>query len=200
MPKYLDQETYHVYNRGAHRFPIFLCDENYYYCLRLLFKYATRYMVAVLGYCLMPNHFHLLLWQKTGGSISRFIQATFNAYSQAINKRTGHSGTLFQGKAKGLRVDSDHYALEVIRYIHLNPVAAGFVSDPADWEFSDYIQWISGMSDGLTDLSLRKEYFDSGKDYARFVSEVGSFTAEARSHASIQAMIRQHRRRSRAMT
>ena len=137
----------------------------------------------------MPNHFHLLLRQKQHGSISRFLQTSFNAYTQSINKRTGHSGTLFQGVAKHLHVDSDQYALEVARYIHLNPVAAGFVNDPSEWEFSDFVQWTSKVTDGLTDLSLRNTYFDSGKDYAEFVEELCSFAATAQRGAPFLRMV-----------
>lgn len=76
-----------------------------------------------------------------------------------------------------MHVDSDEYALELARYIHLNPVAAGFVNDPSDWEFSDFRQWASDGDGGLTDLSLRKTFFDSGSDYARYVWELCGFSA-----------------------
>ena len=146
--KYLDSEYYHVFNRGAHKSKIFFLEENYLYCLRLLGKYSSQYLVSLAAYCLMPNHYHLICRQEAGGSISKFVQTTFNAYSQAVNKQQGHSGTLFEGKARAKHINSDSYILQVVRYIHLNPVEAGLVVRPGDWKFSDYLEWIENLSIG----------------------------------------------------
>jgi hypothetical protein len=125
----------------------------------------------------MTNHYHLLVQQMEGGSISRFIQTIFNAYAQGFNVQTGHSGTLFQGKAKAIEVDSDDYAVRLCRYIHLNPVVAGFVSTPEQWEWSDFQKWIDYQSNIPSNLRrvaakvpLREIYFESGKAYTEFVS------------------------------
>lgn len=172
MPKYLDGEMYHVYNRGAHRFPVFFSSENYRYCLRLVDKYAYRYSVSRLAHCLMPNHYHFVLRQDRGGSISLFLQTLFNAYVQAVNKRTGHKGTLFERRAQGLLIDSDDYAVEVVRYIHMNPVAAGLVVAPDEWEFSDYGVWILRETLNHPSHGLRSQFFDEGNSYAAFVEKM----------------------------
>ena len=93
--KYEGNKYYHVYNRGANKQDIFRGRGDYELCLHLFGKYLSQYRVSIMAYCLMPNHYHLLLRQNEGGSISRFVQTVFNAYTQAINLSTGHSGTLF---------------------------------------------------------------------------------------------------------
>jgi len=172
MPQYVDDEIYHVFNRGAHRFPIFFDSENYRYCLRLVEKYARRYSVSRLAHCLMPNHYHFVLRQDKAGSISLFLQTVFNAYVQAVNKHTGHKGTLFERCAQGLLIDSDDYAMQVIRYIHLNPVAAGLVTAPDEWEFSDYGTWIIKETTEHPSHGFRSRFFLEGNTYASFVENM----------------------------
>lgn len=168
--KYLDGHYYHIYNRGAHKERIFFEDENYVYLVSLLQKYLQRYAVAVTAYCLMPNHYHLLVRQKQDGDIGGFLRTTFNAYVQAINKRYGHSGTLFQGQTKVKHVDSNEYCLKLIRYIHQNPIAAGLVSSLNEWNFSDYQEWIGLRSRVLDDFQLRDAFFGSPVLYEVFVN------------------------------
>jgi putative transposase len=163
--KYQDGKYYHVYNRGANRQNIFLSPGNYDFCIRLMKKYLLQYGVSVMAYCLMPNHYHLIVQQHENGSISRFIQTVFNSYTQAFNKVTGHSGTLFQGRARGIQIDNNDYALRLCQYIHHNPVAAKLVKLPADWKHSDYLNWIETRDGGITDLCLRNAYFETPGDY-----------------------------------
>jgi REP element-mobilizing transposase RayT len=167
--QYHDEKLYHIFNRGAHQSLIFYSRGNYSYCLSLLQKYKEKYKVAIVAYCLMPNHYHLVLKQLPRGSISRYLQTVFNAYTQAVNRQKGKSGTLFQGRAKARIIESDHYALQVIRYVHLNPVAARKVETAEEWEFSDYGEWI-GMKDCcLSDLDFRDSYFPHADEYRLFV-------------------------------
>jgi putative transposase len=173
--KYIDGNYYHVYNRGSRKGRIFFSQENYHYLLRLLASNTTKYSTAVIAYCLMPNHYHVLLFQQKGGSISKTLQTTFNSYVQAINKRYNFSGSIFQGKTKSILVDSNDYAVHVVRYIHLNPVKAKLAVTPLEWEFSDYARWIDDCypSDSfkLSDefLRLRNSYFGRGDNYREFV-------------------------------
>ena len=167
--RFEDNEYYHVYNRGAHKGLIFSSDENYRYFLSLLQKYIGQYHVKVVAYCLMPNHYHFVFKQEIGGSISRFLQTLFNSYVQAVNLEQHHAGTLFEGRPKAKLIDSDEYALQVIRYIHLNPVEAAIVSNPGTWEFSDYPVWCGLRESSVTDLSLRNTYFNNASTYEAFV-------------------------------
>jgi hypothetical protein len=117
----------------------------------------------------MPNHYHFLVCQNVEGSISKFLQSTFSSYSQAINIQQKHSGTLFQGKAKAKLIENDLLALHLARYIHVNPVEAGMVSAPEDWEFSDCRVWCNEAENSLTDLRLRDAEFKNGSEYVQFV-------------------------------
>jgi REP element-mobilizing transposase RayT len=171
---YQDHEYYHVYNRGAHKADLFLSENEYSLCLRLLSKYSDQYAVSVVAYCLMPNHYHFVIKQQEGGSISRYIQTVFNAFSQTINAKTKHSGTMFQGKAKAVLIDSDASMLQAVRYIHLNPVRAKLVDMPQNWRFSDYSTWI-GKEESIFVESHNKTIKDqiilNKEEYRHFVED-----------------------------
>jgi putative transposase len=142
------EEYYHVYNRGHNRQRIFFERENYLFFLRQLRKYLlgqdetsevseTSEVCTVVAYCLMPNHFHLLV-QPQDDQFSRRMQRFSISYTKAINKRYERVGSLFQGQFQAVRVDQNAYLLHLSRYVHLNPVIAGLVERPEDWEFSSY--------------------------------------------------------------
>jgi len=165
--QYVDDEYHHVFNRGAHKNRIFYSADNYLHCIRLFNKYSNIYNVSVLCFCLMPNHYHFILRQNKNGSIARFLQTTFNAYTQALNKQRGMRGTLFESRAKGIPVENERHMLQLIRYIHLNPVTAKLVERAGSWKFSDYRNWISSTGDP----ELRKMFFHDAKEYAIFVED-----------------------------
>ncbi|MFQ5419579.1 MAG: transposase, partial [Anaerolineae bacterium] len=105
--KFTTGHYYHIYNRGANRERIFFSKDNYLYFLKLLKKYSRKYQIAIIAYCLMPNHYHFLLRQDGETPISRFIGVLFNAYAQALNQQIGRSGALFEGRFKDVHVDND---------------------------------------------------------------------------------------------
>jgi 16S rRNA (cytidine1402-2'-O)-methyltransferase len=169
--RFNDDEYYHIYNRGAHQSRIFFSPQNYRYLLGLVQKYAPQYEVSVVACCLLPNHYHFVLKQGARGSISKLLQTVFNTYVQAVNRERHHSGTLFEAKFKAKQIGSDSYALQVIRYIHLNPVETHLVDDPEAWEFSDFAAWCGLRKSEITDLTLRDAFFKSGEEYRAFVLE-----------------------------
>jgi putative transposase len=137
-------EFYHLYNRGVDRRKIFLSKEDHERFLALLYvcngsvtvdlklQGKTLYevsaiergetLVDVCCYCLMPNHFHILVKEKVEGGISRFMQKLTTAYTMYINKRVKRTGALFGGKFKATHVPDDRYLKHLISYIHLNPI------------------------------------------------------------------------------
>lgn len=133
---------YHYYNRGVNKNDIFFSKDNYDYLIQIFYRFLPYYPIELVAYCLMPNHYHILLKQDESKAGSTFIQRVFNTYTQAINRRYDRVGTLFQGSVKNRNVDDEAYLIEVIRYIHLNPVYAKIVSNPAKWHYSDYDEWI----------------------------------------------------------
>ena len=162
---YSDNYFYHVYNRGAYRLDIFRSEFHYSYCLSLLQKYKKKYNVGIIAYCFMPNHYHFLLRQHEGGSISRFIQTTFNAYVQKFNRLEHRIGTIFQGTAKGIQVEDEEYICRLICYIHFNPVAAGLAASPDLWKYSDYNEWIGNREFMFDGKDLLPEYFETPQNY-----------------------------------
>lgn len=170
MPKYQDHHLYHVHNRGAHQSTVFRRPHHYRKCIGLLRKYSEQYQVTLVAFCLMPNHYDLIVRQEANGSVSRFLQTTFNAFVQYFNVMEKHSGTLFQGPAKSNSIDKEEYLLQLIRNVHLNPVAEKMVRNAAEWEFSDCSVWGSASGDFAGKL-IRDAWFSDGKDYLRFLEE-----------------------------
>jgi putative transposase len=154
-------QYYHVYNRGVNRRPIFASEENYNFLLRRMKQFLPLYPIRVIAYSLMPNHYHFLVGVDKDGSLSPFFQRLFNSYSQAFNRQQNRTGTLFEGRAKSILIDESGYIYALVRYIHLNPVVAGLVSNPEDWHFSNYLEWIDGRNDELFDSQFRERFFSS---------------------------------------
>ena len=160
---------YHVYNRGCNRERIFANDGNYEFLLYRIKSFLPHYALTIIAYCLMPNHYHFLLRLAQDDTLSRFIQRLFNSYTQAFNKQQGRKGTLFEGRAKNILVNSDEYILHLCRYIHLNPVKAGLVTDPGAWPYSNYLEWIEQRGGILVDRAFVREYFPTAADHETFV-------------------------------
>jgi REP element-mobilizing transposase RayT len=160
---------YHVYNRGIDRQPIFQEAENYAFLLRRIKRYAHAQRIAVIAYCLMLNHYHLLLRQDGDTPISTLMQRVFNSYTKAYNKRYGRQGTLFEGPYRALHVDQQTYLRHVCRYIHANPVKHGFVEQVQEWPYSNYHEWIGTREGTLVDRAFVQGLFATEKAYERFV-------------------------------
>jgi len=139
-------KIYHLYNRGNNRQNIFFERENYLHFLRLVRQYLTPETVEILAYCLMPNHYHLLV-QFQAGSLSEPMKALSLAYTKGMNARYHRVGSLFQGRFCSILVDREPYLVHLARYIHLNPVKAGLVRHPKEWEFSSYQEY-AGLRQG----------------------------------------------------
>jgi putative transposase len=163
---------YHVFNRGISSGDIFFKKDHYYYCLRLLKKYTARYSIRMIAYCLMPNHYHLLLLQQGEKPISQYIRTVFNVYVQALNRRINRRGPLFEGRFKHVLVDREEYLLHLCRYIHLNPVKAGIVRKPEDWLFSDYKEWAGLSTEPGRNGDFIQEHFGKTEEYRMFVEDL----------------------------
>jgi putative transposase len=160
---------YHTYNRGCNREKIFLNADNYEYLIRLLTKQLKKLPVTIIAYCLMPNHYHLLLRQDGNTPIDDFMQRIFNSYSKAFNLMHNRTGTLFEGPFKAILVDDDIYLTHLCRYIHRNPLDAGIVKNIQDWKYSNYLEWIGKRRSKLVDLGFITTYFQSVEEYGSFV-------------------------------
>ena len=142
---------YHCYNRTISGQPLFPRRENYVFLLQRVKQYLGHYRLTIIAYCLMPNHYHILARPDEDNHLSPFLQRLFNSYTQALNKQAHRKGTLFESNVKYKNVNSDPYLYQLVKYIHRNPVHANLVKDPADWEYSNYLEWI-GMRNGSLSL------------------------------------------------
>ncbi len=129
--------TYHVVARGNARQDIFLDDGDRRRFLATLRMIVERLNLLVHAYCLMRNHYHLLL-ETPDGNLSLALRQLNGVYAQGFNRRHERVGHLFQGRFGSSLVERDTYLLEASRYIVLNPVRAEIVACPSDWEWSSY--------------------------------------------------------------
>ena len=129
--------VYHVMARGNARGPIYLDDADRSMFLRVLARTVSDCNWLCHSYCLMTNHYHLLV-EIPEGNLSAGMRQLNGVYTQRFHKRHGSSGHIFQGRFKSILVDKDSYLLQLSRYILLNPVRAGLVHDPADFKWSSY--------------------------------------------------------------
>jgi REP element-mobilizing transposase RayT len=166
--KFRAGEYYHLYNRGSNYRPIFFERENYLYFLRHMRQYLPSTAIEVVAYCLMPNHYHLLVHLQTD-NLSNLLQPMLVSYSKSINRRYARVGPLYQGPFKAVHVDRDEYLLHLSRYIHLNPAAAGLVPHAQDWEFSSYREFIGLRSGTLPRPAIILSQFASVEAYRLFV-------------------------------
>ncbi|MHB1331380.1 MAG: transposase [Sulfuriferula sp.] len=128
---------YHVTSRGDRREPIFEDDADRQAFVGIVALALDRFDACALAFCLMDNHYHLVLHTRQP-NLSALMRQINGVYTQAYNRRHAKVGHLFQGRFKAILVDRDAYLLEVCRYVDLNPVRAAMVADPAQWSWSSY--------------------------------------------------------------
>ena len=128
---------YHVTSRGNEQKDIFKSDFDREKFLSYLVSASERYGAEIHAYCLMTNHYHMMLETPLGNlsQIMKHINSSYTSYFNIKHKRVGH---LLQGRYKAILVQADAYAAELSRYIHLNPVRAGMVKFPEDYRWTSY--------------------------------------------------------------
>lgn len=144
---------YHVTARGNRRESIFVNDSDRVALLRILGDAMSRFDGRLLAFCLMGNHYHLVL-RTHRANLSQTMRHVNGVYTQTFNHRHTKVGHVFQGRFKAILVDSDAYLLTVCRYVDLNPVRARLVDDPASWRWSSYRMHIG--------LDRSPQWLDSG--------------------------------------
>ena len=139
----------HVIQRGVDCQAVFFAPEDYRLYLDKLCDAVRDCDCTVHAYVLMTNHTHLLITPGTERSLPLLMQAMGRGYVQTLNRRSGRTGTLWQGRYKASLVQDDRYLLTCYRYIELNPVRAGMVSAPGDYPYSSYRHNAFGAPDEL---------------------------------------------------
>ena len=158
---YLEPEQlYHVYNRGNNRQQVFFTPEHYLHFLRKVRQHIQP-QCQLLAYCLMPNHFHLLLYTTPNGCrlldtpssnrqlLTRGIAVALSSYTQGLNKQLDRTGALFQAKTKAIRLmdAAGTYPATCFHYIHQNPVRARLTTSLEQWPYSSYRDY-AGLRSG----------------------------------------------------
>lgn len=136
---------YHVINRGNGRARVFHGEADYREFVKLMAAACERLPpprpMRLLAYCLMPNHFHLVLWPREDGEVSRWMQWLMTAQVRRHHRRHGSDGHLWQGRFKAFPIQRDAHLLSVLRYVERNPLRAGLVARAEDWPWSSLGAW-----------------------------------------------------------
>lgn len=163
----------HVTARGNRDAPLFVEDGDREFFLRCLHEFGARFSVDVHAYCLMTNHFHLLL-QVAAIPVSQLMHRLLQRHAQYINRLYGHRGHLFADRFWARPCPDDSYAISALRYIHQNPVRAGLASAPEIYRWSSHRVYLGLVGVGWVKTALLT-LFGIERDraiaaYARFVA------------------------------
>ncbi|KFF75040.1 transposase [Chryseobacterium sp. P1-3] len=167
---------YHIYTHANGKDLIFRENENYKYFLSKLLKYIIP-VAEIYAYCLMPNHFHLLIRFKESNQTlaedeHKYLMKQFsnllNGYAKAYNKKYNRKGSLFLDYLKRKRVDDEKYLIKLFHYIHNNPVNHGFVKDINDWKYSSYHSYINLAKESKIERKQMMTYFDTINDFVEY--------------------------------
>jgi len=183
---------YHIFNRGVNKGDIFFLEKDYCRFLLAAKHYKTKGnkfsyeksishndtgsldlkikpRVEILAFSLMPNHFHFLIKQLEDDGITWFMQHLINSYVHYLNLKNKRVGPLFQGRFKNVLIESDEQLLHVSRYIHLNPLISGLVSDLKNYPWSSYGSYMGSKEDGLSNPEFILRNFKTKGSYEQFV-------------------------------
>lgn len=180
--EYVSDTYYHVFNRGVNKRSIFKDDKDYAVFLNLLKRYLGekpvrdksnreypwfRGKIQLLSFCLMPNHYHLLVYQQNDTAMTDLMRSVCTSYTRYFNKRHKRVGHLFQDRFKASRINSDEYLLHISRYIHLNP------RDYKSWQFSSLPYYLGQKHSSWLDPKPMLDLFE-GESYIDFVEDYES--------------------------
>jgi REP element-mobilizing transposase RayT len=168
--------VYHITSRGNARQTIFNDDADCIGFLEILCSTVKRYKWLLHAYCLMGNHYHLLV-ETPEGNLSKGMRQVNGIYTQYYNRRHKRSGHVMQGRYKSVLVDKDNYLLELCRYIVLNPVRAGLVKSPAKWPWSNY-HGTTGYGKGVPCLATDWVLLQFGRERGEAVERYRGFVRE----------------------
>jgi len=161
---------YHVVSRGNNCQKIFNTEDDYKTFLEYLKTIKSKKAFCLYAYCLMPNHIHMLIEVKCD-PLSVIMQRLLTGYTVYYNRTKKKRGHLFQGRYKAIICEKDSYLMELVRYIHLNPVRAKMEKRPIDYKWSGHGNYLGRSKGGLIDEDEMLKYFNSDKTKARKLYE-----------------------------
>ncbi|OGL40319.1 hypothetical protein A3J32_02480 [Candidatus Saccharibacteria bacterium RIFCSPLOWO2_02_FULL_46_7] len=186
VKEYVPDSYYHIYNRGVNKRRIFIDDQDYAVFLNLLKRYLDSKPtkdkqgreygwlyghLELLAFCLVPNHFHLLIYQRDPTAMTHLLRGVGTSYSTYFNKKYKRVGPLFQERFKASRISKDEYLQHISRYIHLNP------ENYRTWEFSSLPYYLGKKQSDWVRPKMILDLFESD-EYENFVSDYLSYKRE----------------------
>ena len=202
--------VYHVTSRGNEKKAVFKDDLDRENFLNTLQQVNKRYNWLCHAYCLMTNHYHLLI-ETPDANLSLGMRQLNGVYTQLFNKRRKRSGHLFQGRFKGILIQKDSHLLEVCRYVVLNPIRAGMLKGPQQWNWSSFratagkekphpsltTNWVLGQFSGKRKMAERKysQFVNCGIGEKSIWTEVKGqiFLGEVKFVDSLADLLKKHR-------
>jgi putative transposase len=147
----INNASYHIMVRGNQKQITFIEEEDFAKYLDLLRHYKREYGFKLYGYCLMPNHVHLILEVEDGIDLSKIMQGLNQAYTLWFNKKYEKVGHLWQGRYKSMVIQKNKYMLDCLEYVELNPIRANISKSPFDYPWSSWKARLGYKKDGLLD-------------------------------------------------
>ncbi|MBI2022009.1 transposase [Candidatus Daviesbacteria bacterium] len=199
LTPFINQNYYHLFNRGVEKRQVFSVDQDYQRFLETVYYYQFKgpkprfsthkrfrikdfyknpKIIEVICYSLMPNHFHLLIRQLYDGGIEEFMKKVLNSYTKYFNTKHRRIGPLFQGQFKAVSVDTDEQLLHLSRYIHLNPYVADITNSLESYLYSSYPNFIGLRNNSLCNAEPILSFFKNPKAYMKFISDHQSYAQE----------------------
>lgn len=193
---FVNGEFYHLYNRGLNKQNIFNSARDYSRFIQTFHYYQiqnpkpkfsnyraskmfqineNRKIVEIIAYCLMPNHFHLLVRQSKDGGISEFMRKFIHSYTKYRNVKNKLQGPLFQGIFKAVRVESEEQLLHLSRYIHLNPLVSFLSKDLNTYPWSSYPAYIGLTKNSEINPQEILNFFKTPREYKKFVLDQADY-------------------------
>ncbi|RJP46388.1 MAG: hypothetical protein C4584_01650 [Armatimonadetes bacterium] len=193
---FVNDQYYHVYNRGSEKRSIFEGRRDYSRFLKTLdyyqldgpkpklskyFKYQKvkldqkKKIIEIICYCLMPNHFHFLIKQVKDGGITEFLGKISNSYTKYFNTKYNRIGPLLQGEFKAVLIEDDSQLIHVSRYIHLNPLTSFVIKDLNNYQWSSYREYIRNTNDQICNKDIVMSLFKSPETYQQFVMDQADY-------------------------
>lgn len=205
---FVNGEFYHLYNRGLEKKDIFIQSRDYSLFIDTFFYYQiqnpkprfsnyrqsklfpvdpTKKIVDIICYCLMHNHFHLLVKQLKDGGITEFMRRFILSYIKYRNLKYKHQGPLLNGPFKAVRMETDEQLIHVSRYIHLNPLVSLLVKNLNLYPWSSYKTYVGLDNNPRLAKEEILNFFKSPKDYKKFVLDQADYgrTLELLKHSTL---------------
>jgi putative transposase len=164
--------VFHVLNRRVERLPLFKKDDDFNAFEDIIKKTLAHRPMRICAYCLMPNHWHFLLWPEKNEDLARFMQGLTNTHVQRWQRHydsVGH-GHVYQGRYKSFPVETDEYFYQVARYIERNPLRANLVDRATDWPWSSL--WCRRSGSGSDKAMLSQWPLPRPRDWTKYVQSV----------------------------